>query len=432
MTLALMALFKHHGLKVAPFKAGPDFIDPGLHTALTGVISRNLDRWMCGNGFVTEIFNKYSTHADVSVVEGVMGLFDGDERSTAALAKLLKIPVILVLDCKGMAETVSAVLTGVEAYDKDVEIAGVLLNRVGSIRHFERLKNAIKTRCKSEVFGYIAASTEIKIPERHLGLLTAEDGIIGADFINNLISAVKDTIETDKILAKTHINPEVGNMAQPIVNGDNTAVQSTGKLRLAVARDAAFCFYYEDNLELLRSSGIETVFFSPLSDKKLPDNILGIYLGGGYPELYSEVLSKNDVLRTQIRNYSEGGGLVYAECGGMMYLSEGIRTTDGNFYPMCGVLPLRCKMRQRLSHLGYREITLTADTIIGHKGDILRGHEFHYSDIYEKSPELKNIYENTEGTAGFSVKNTLAGYVHLHFAGNPSLASAIVKRYRIR
>ncbi|MBF0464785.1 MAG: cobyrinate a,c-diamide synthase [Nitrospirae bacterium] len=417
VSLALMALFKHHGLTVAPFKAGPDFIDPGLHRAVTGLHSRNLDRWMCGDTFVQAVFNKYTALSDVSIVEGVMGLFDGKERSSANLAKFLGIPVIVVLDCKGMAETVSAVLSGIEAFDKDVAVAGVILNRVGSRTHFERLKAAVESNCKSEVFGFIAASADIKIPERHLGLFTAEDSIIGSDFINNLVSLVKDTVDIDKILAKTSIEP-----VPSLINDNKNLPLHNHKLRLAVARDAAFCFYYEDNLELLRSFGIETVFFSPISDKELPEGTCGIYFGGGYPELYSEALSKNEYLRNRIREFSESGGVVYAECGGLMYISDGIKTTDGSFYPMCGVLPVKCEMRPKLSRLGYREVKLTEDTIIGHKGDILRGHEFHYSDIYENSSSIENIYENTEGAAGFFVKHTLASYVHLHFAGNPSFA----------
>ncbi|MBF0520912.1 MAG: cobyrinate a,c-diamide synthase [Nitrospirae bacterium] len=421
VSLALMALFKHHGMKVAPFKAGPDFIDPGLHRAVTGHHSRNLDRWMCGDTFVQAVFNKYTALSDVSLVEGVMGLFDGKERSSANLAKFLGIPVIIVLDCKGMAETVSAVLTGIETFDKGVAIAGVILNRVGGSTHFERLKAAIESSCKSEVFGFIAASADIKMPERHLGLFTAEDSIIGSDFINNLVSLVKDTVDIDKILVKTRVET-----VPPIICENKELLQHNRKLRLAVARDTAFCFYYEDNLELLRSFGIETVFFSPISDKELPEGTCGIYFGGGYPELYSEALYKNEYLRTQIREFSESGGVVYAECGGLMYLSDGIKTTDGSFYPMCGVLPVKCEMRPKLSRLGYREVKLTDDTIIGHKGDILRGHEFHYSDIYEKSTSIKNIYENTEGAAGFLVKNTLASYVHLHFAGTPSPALRLV------
>ncbi|QWR76678.1 cobyrinate a,c-diamide synthase [Candidatus Magnetomonas plexicatena] len=415
VSLALMACFKHHGLTVTPFKAGPDFIDPGLHRAVTGNHSRNLDRWMCGDSFVREIFNRYGAFADISVVEGVMGLFDGNERSSAQLAKFLGIPVIVVLDCKGMAETVSAVLAGIEAFDKDVNVACVILNRVGSIRHFERLKAAIESHCKSEVFGYISACADIKIPERHLGLFTAEDSIINSDFINSLVSLVKETVDIDKILDRTLINSDS-------FSESFETVQHNRKVRLAVARDAAFCFYYEDNLELLRSVGIETVFFSPISDKELPEGTCGIYFGGGYPELYSEALSKNEDMRRQVREFSKAGGVVYAECGGLMYLSDGIRTTDGSFYPMCGALPLKCEMRPKLSRLGYREIKLRKDAIIGQKGDILRGHEFHYSDIYEKSTDIENIYENTERAAGFSAKNTLASYIHLHFAGNPSMA----------
>ncbi|MCG6552944.1 MAG: cobyrinate a,c-diamide synthase [Candidatus Magnetominusculus sp. LBB02] len=414
--LALMAALTRDGRRVQPFKTGPDFIDPGLHRALTGVTSWNLDRWMCGDDYVRRIFAEKSQGADVCIIEGAMGLFDGGNASTAETAKMLGLPVVVMLDVRGTAETAAALVKGIDAFDPGLKLAGVILNRIGSHRHFTRVKEAIEAHSACRVLGSIGVDTEIQIPERHLGLFTAEDGVISTDFTQIISEAAHKGIQTGKLLAATAVDISLidipAYMPVPPLNAPS----------IAVARDSAFCFYYEDNLDFLRRQGALVRFFSPLNDDKIPDGVRAVYLGGGYPELYAERLASNSSMLRSIRDFAEVGGAVYGECGGFMYLTEGIRDLDGRLFPMAGVFPVKSMMGKKRAGLGYREAVLTDDSILGEKGDIARGHEFHYSSIEEMPPAVQTIYECREGTLGYRIKNCTAGYIHLHFASSPNIA----------
>lgn len=469
IALGLLAALKKKGLSVQSFKAGPDFIDTGLHRMITGRPSRNLDLWMCGEDYVKTCFHKHSTDVDISVVEGVMGLYDGDF-STARLADVLNLPVILIVDAYGMAESVGAVVKGFAEYrateqqsDRTIEntkeatalVAGIIFNRVASERHFKRLKNSVRG---VEVLGYLPRDLKFEIPHRHLGLTVAEENPISDEAIERLADAVLENVDVEAIIGRNDCPPLLQTVIpakQSFSNrqqgGDcprftGAAVESglspTSAPRIAIAYDKAFCFYYEDNLDLLKQACAEIIKFSPLNDKTVPEAD-AIYIGGGYPELYARELSKNQSMLDSIYNWAESGKPMYAECGGLMYLSQGIHDFKGDFFKMAGVLPFETQMKNGRSHLGYREIQLKEDCILGKKGDKLRGHEFHYSEIKDNTQKtedrgqktgnglykvysLKNNSAHNIPDEGYRHKNTLGSYIHIHFGSNPDIAHSFI------
>ncbi len=437
VTLGLLAALKKTGLEVQPFKAGPDFIDTGLHRLITGRPSRNLDLWMCGKQSVAEAFKRHSTHADMAVIEGVMGMYDG-EYSTAVLASTLGVPVVLVVDSYGLAESAGSIVRG---FAFSAPISGIIFNRVASDTHFERLKNSVQD---IPVLGYLPRDLNFEIPHRHLGLVVAEEAPISPDSIERLAAAVLRHIDIDAIVSLSRqCNEGCVSSAQALSldsSIDSCATQ-VPVVKIAVACDRAFCFYYEDNLDLLRMAGAELIFFSPLSELRIPPDADAVYLGGGYPELYAAALAGNASMLDSVNTWAASGKPVYAECGGLMYLSQGIHDFDGNFFKMTGVFPFETRMRKGRSHLGYREIMLESDCILGKEGERIRGHEFHYSEIVagsldnpaSRSLEPERIYSVRDRSdeklpdEGYGVKRTLASYVHLHFAGNRSIADNFVK-----
>ena len=467
ITLGLMAALKKMGLKVQPFKAGPDFIDTGLHRLVTGGHSRNLDVWMCGEEYVKECFHKYSADADISIIEGVMGMYDG-EYSTAKLAGLLNLPVILVVDAYGIAESAGAVVKGFMEFTHSPihpfahsPIKGVIFNRVASDNHFKRLKDRVQD---VTVLGYLPRDLDFEIPHRHLGLTVAEETPIAKENIDKLADSVLEHIYVEKIIEQQSPVPyDTGDTGQSIASysvipacresflaeGLRTSRNDKNTI-IAVAYDKAFCFYYEDNLDLLKDAGAEIVKFSPLSDSAIPDQADAIYIGGGYPELYAKELSENTSMMKSIYNWANSGNPIYAECGGLMYLSKGIYDFDRKFFEMAGVFPFETEMKKGKSHLGYREILLKENCILGKEGDKLKGHEFHYSEIVNNSYELGVMsYElknkknsrlqtpdsrlvtyysllNSNRDEGYVFKNTLASYIHVHFGSNLNTAKNFI------
>ncbi len=419
VTLGLMAALAAKGLKVQPFKCGPDFIDPTLHKLVTGRVSRNIDMWMAGESFCREMFARHSSQADISVIEGVMGMFDGGDSSSAALAEKLSVPVILVLDVRSAAESAAAVLKGFETLNPDVKLAGVIFNRVASPRHLQLVSDAVRTHCQAEILGHLPRNINFTIPERHLGLHMGEEDPLGAQSVAELAETIAAHVDLERLrdIAELTTVPE-----------DRSVVANTKKsVRLAVARDKAFCFYYEDNLDLLRQAGAELVFFSPLTDTELPENISGVYLGGGYPELFADKLSRNRKMLASVKAWAEKGGCIYGECGGFMYLSEGIVDHDKQFHGMAGVFPVQARMQGRRASLGYREIRLKEDGLFGAAGTILRGHEFHYSAIDEMDSSVARVYAvNNDTEEGYLYKNVLGGYMHLHFGSSPDSVRAML------
>ncbi len=431
VTIGLIAAMRKKGLVVQPFKAGPDFIDSGLHRLVAGRYSRNLDLWMCGEDFVKACFYRHSQDADISIVEGVMGMYDGDH-NTQRLASILGLPVILVVDAYGMAESAGAVVEGFRIFS-DSLIKGVIFNRVASERHYDRLKNSIKG---VPVLGYLPRDLNFEIPHRHLGLMVAEEAPISGEKIERLRDAVLAHIDVDLIIK---IVPEFKNsMVQGFKGPDPQYKGPSGRgAVIAVARDRAFCFYYEDNLDLLKDAGAKIVTFSPLSDTILPEDIDAIYIGGGYPELYAEELSKNLSMLEAIYRWADSGRPLYAECGGLMYLSEGIHDFEGNFFRMAGVFPFETIMKKDRFMLGYREIQLTEDCLLGSRGERLRGHEFHYSAIKPSGGHqpsrlttcylLSDSMERGLSYEGYRYKNTFASYVHVHFGSNLDIARSFIE-----
>lgn len=419
VTLGLMAALRKMGLKVMPFKCGPDFIDPSLHTLVTGEISRNLDLWMAGEEFSKETFSYHSGQGDISIVEGVMGMFDGGKSSSGTLALELSLPVILVLDIRSMAESAAAILKGFETYKSGVNVAGVILNMVGSDRHLKLASDAIKDTCKSEVLGFLPRNLGFSMPSRHLGLHMGEEAPISNENINLLAETISTHIDMEKLLKLAATAPPVTPPSLPV----------SGKpaIRLGVARDKAFCFYYQDNFDILQQMGCEICFFSPLADNRLPENIDALYFGGGYPELYGRELSKNRQLLTEIHTWCENGNPVYAECGGFMYLTEGITDLEGNFHNLVSFFPTRSYMQTKRASLGYREITTRLPSFWGPEGTVMRGHEFHYSRIKSLPNHIESIYSiNDSDQEGYRKKNCIGGYMHLHFGYNREAVSHFI------
>ncbi len=449
ITLGILAALRKKGYRVQPFKAGPDFIDTGLHRLVTGIPSRNLDLWMCGTEYVRRSFQKHSSSADIAVVEGVMGMYDGNI-STADLAAELGLPVLLVVDAYGMAESAGAVVHGFREFSKTENgskgrahptpaFAGVIFNRVASERHYKRLKESIQD---IPVLGYLPRDLEFKIPHRHLGLVVAEEIPMSIKDIEMLAEALLMHVDLDRIAGKKQGEniPEVKQM-----NPESRV--NPGKVKIGIAYDKAFCFYYQDNLDLLRDAGAEIVPFSPLADKIVPEGVDGIYLGGGYPELHAAGLSANKSLMESVREFADRGLPVYGECGGFMYLTEGIYDFEGVFHPMAGVFPFQTRMMKKRMRLGYRETVLQADSLFGKKGTVLRGHEFHYSEINGsgQGSGVSDQQQRGRGTAeliytvhdgsgnylydeGYKVKNTIGSYIHLHFGSNEGAAQSFVNQ----
>jgi len=403
---ALMAALARRGLAVQPFKVGPDFIDPGFHEAACGRVSRNLDGWMLSRDTNLQVFARACKGADVAVVEGVMGVFDGssaasDEGSTAEMAKWLGAPVVLVVDASAMARSAAAVVRGFESFDSELDMAGVFFNRIGGKGHAEILRVA----CAGRALGFLPAREGIAVGSRHLGLRLASE-VLDAGRLAEMAAWVEADVDLEGLLkvARERSRGIDAPAAAPARRGTRS--------RIAVARDAAFCFYYQDNLELLEACGAELVEFSPICDQRLPADIGGIYLGGGYPELHAARLAENREIIDAIRAFAAGGGAVYAECGGFMYLTEAIVDLEGREHAMAGIFPTRARMQPRLAALGYVE----AD-------GGLRGHEFRYSDI----DPMPAWVERCEAR-GYRVGGAVGRYVHLHFLSRPDFAEEFVAR----
>jgi cobyrinic acid a,c-diamide synthase len=457
VTLGLMECLKRRGLRVAPFKVGPDFIDPGYHRLVCGRPSVNLDGWICPPAFVRETFAHHAADADIAVIEGAMGLFDGvsgasDQGSTAHVARITGSPVILVVDARSQARSAAALVRGFAKYDPRVRVAGVIFNNVASENHARVLREAMDSLGPAvRALGFIPKDERLHIPSRHLGLLTAEENPLPGEFLDHLAEVVREQVD----LALLWAVGKPQSTDQPLPFDEPHPLPPPGKtVRIAVARDAAFCFVYEDNLRLLREAGAELVMFSPLLDERLPEDISGIYLPGGYPELFADALETGHDMKNGITRSIEGGMPVYAECGGFIYLTEGVVREEANSpHPQplsqgervaegrvrggefVGVFPVTTRMLPRRKALGYREVELSGKAILGPKGTVARGHEFHYSEMEEMPTEVERLYRVRKqgldlGTEGFRYNNCLASYIHLHFGSSPGMAAAFVESCR--
>jgi cobyrinic acid a,c-diamide synthase len=439
VTLALIAALTRRGLVVQSFKCGPDFIDPAHHAHVAGRSSRNLDSWMLDSQANREIFHHGSEGADIAVVEAMMGLFDGvtgagEQGSSAEIAKQLDLPVVLVLDASMAARSIAAVIQGFENFDADLKMAGVILNRVGSEGHLHFLQQAIAASCKSPVLGSLPHTPALHIPERHLGLVTAAERPLSTEQVSLLADLAERHIDLDALLRVCGDVASYVSTEADVPSGTHNP-DSVPKVRIGVPRDQAFCFYYEDNLEMLRSEGAEVVEFNSLQCSSLPAGLDALYFGGGYPELFAQQLSDNQPLIRDVRQFVSSGKPVYAECGGLIYLSDRLRTLDGYTFQMAAVLPLAIEMTGGLVHFGYTEVTFERDCLLGKRGEVARGHSFHYSKMTELG-EVDHAYRTAYTLSGRSeleglVKgNVLASYIHLHFKSNHGLAASLVAHAR--
>ncbi len=427
LTLAIAGALRRRGVKVAPFKCGPDYLDPTYLSRVTGRECENLDPWMMGKSALEEVFYSAMEGADFALIEGVMGLFDGvagrEEGSTAHVAALLGLPVVLVIDTSGMSATAGAIFHGLRELRKDINITALICNRVAGKPHRRMLEDAVG----GDFFlGAIPRMEEcLTFKSRHLGLLRADRRALTDETIEALTELAEAHVDVARLLElAAPLRCEKG--WTPCATGDEYSV------RIAIAKDEAFHFYYPYNLKLLKAFGAELVEFSPLKDRGLPEGVDGLYIGGGYPECFAEELSENKSMLQAIREASLSGMPVYGECGGLMYLTEGVRLTDGRFFPMAGVLEAECVMHKRLKALGYVEVETTEDSIAGPSGTHMRGHQFRYSELVPKG-RIHRVYrvrtvrtgELTE--EGYRACNLLASYVHVHWAYSKDVPENFVK-----
>ncbi|PYM85888.1 MAG: cobyrinate a,c-diamide synthase [Candidatus Rokuibacteriota bacterium] len=442
ITLGLLEAFRRRRLVAQAFKVGPDFIDPGLHAVVSGRPSYNLDGWMCSRDHVRETVARQAAGADLALVEGVMGCFDGfdgksEDGSTAQIAKWLGAPVVLVVDAGTLARSAGAIVLGFERFDPALGLAAVIFNRVGGDRHAQWLADALEGACRAVPVGFLPRRDDLALAERHLGLVTGAEGVVTPALRDALARAIEEHVDLDRLLA----------LAAPVETGRDESVTRSGqrrgvaaprsarpqpkRVRLGVARDRAFQFYYPENLDRLRAAGADLIFWSPTEDTTLPE-VDGLYIGGGYPELYARELAGNARMREAVRRFAAANRPVYAECGGLMYLAAVLEDAAGVAHPMVGVLPAAVRMRTGRLTLAYSEVELTADAPLGRAGAVARGHEFHCSALDPVPAAVPRVYRLRQrhgagGRAeGYLVGRTLMSYVHLHFGSAPGVADALV------
>ena len=446
----IMGALAARGLKVQPYKIGPDYIDPMFHTFITGNASGNLDSWLLDEDTVSALFAKRSGDADIAVVEGVMGLYDGyggysEGGSTAHVAKILKTPVILVINGDGMSLSIAALIKGFLDFDRQVSIQGVILNNLSGEGHFRLLKGIIQENLGVAVIGYLKRMPEISLADRHLGLVPEGEVSDLQDRMAVLTKEMEETLDLNLLTqiaagappldgaeaGRGKLRARIGCLKEELLQNCGFG---HGKPRIAVAMDKAFNFYYRDNLDLLEALGAELAYFSPMRDPALPEEISGLYLGGGYPEVWAGELSANTRMRICIREAASDGLPVYAECGGLMYLSDRIIDGEGRSFEMAGVIPGTSRMTNALQRFGYVELEAAEDTILTRKGSKIKGHEFHFS-VTEVDGDVPACFKVVRGGAdrealwycGYKWNNVLAGYPHLHFWSNPEFAAGFVQ-----
>lgn len=427
ISLGIMQALTKRKLKVQPYKVGPDYIDPSYHTFITGRDSRNLDSYMLDDEKIKYIVSNASEDADISIIEGVMGFYDGfgidlNACTSSYTSKLLKAPVILVINGKAMSSSAAAMVLGYKELDKDVNIKGVIVNNVKTQSHYELIKESIEKYCNVEVLGYFPPNEKFSLESRHLGLVPSVEIDSLKDKFNNLGDEIEKYINIDRLL-------EISESEVVESSFDISNLPKYKDKKIAVAYDKAFNFYYKENLELLKQMGVEIIKFSPLNDKYVPKADC-IYIGGGFPEIFAKDLDKNESMRESIIKAHEENIPIYAECGGLMYLGEKLKDSDGNEYNMVGIFKGTSEMTKSLRRFGYCDGIAKIDTILSKKGDVINGHEFHHSVFNsEEKCAYKMIKKRgnkviDEWDGGYSKGNTLATYLHTHFYNN---LDAIIK-----
>ena len=416
-------LLQRKGFHPCAFKCGPDYIDPSFHRRVLGVPGYNLDPFITEENVLRQLYETHSRESDspaISVIEGVMGYYDGlgftDEASTYSVGKALGVPVILLVDCKGMGHSVLPVVEGFVRYRTPSMIQGIVFNRMAPSL-YEKAAEAVRAMGLTPL-GYLPENRNLHLESRHLGLVMADEIRDFAEKIENIANCIEETVDVDGILqlAKSGRGMQSERLTE-LVNEKKSEKSSAGSgLRIAVARDEAFCFLYEDNLNFLRAHGAEIVPFSPLHDKTIPEECDALYLSGGYPELYAGELSENRSMRQDIKAKIERGLPCIAECGGFLYLHEQMESQE-----MVGIIPAKAVNRRRKGHFGYIEVTLEKDCLLGKKGDSFRAHEFHYweSDLEQADLHVRKPGNGSTWTEGFCTETLYAGFPHLYFYGSP-------------
>ncbi len=437
VTLALVTALRKRGLKVQTFKVGPDFLDPSYLRQASGRPCYNLDGWMSSQAYVEALFERITQDADMAVIEGVMGLFDGadpksSEGSTAEIARWLEAPVFLIVNVHGQARSLAPLVQGFSQFESGVRIEGVIANQCGSDRHEDWLKASLEAADLPPLLGAIPRGAFPTLPSRHLGLVTADAHNLSPAILDHLASVFEKQISVETLIQRARRSP-----ARTSSEIDPFEETSNKKVRLGYAWDEAFHFYYPDNLDLLKARGAELVPFSPLRDRHLPHGLDGLYFGGGYPEEYARTLSENQSFMEDIRALAASARPIYGECGGLMYLSQGIETVDDGRKPLVGLLPVWTRMRGSLKTLGYVEVRLEKDSFFGIGGTIIRGHEFHYSELMTDPcghPQWQAVYQVRRRRSekmffeGFQKGPILASYVHLHWAGRPAVVESFINQ----
>lgn len=435
ITIGIMAALHKRGLTVQGFKCGPDYIDPAYHTAVTKRPSRNLDSWMLSHDILRDIMIHGQKGADVAIIEGMMGLFDGEnptsnKGSSAEISKLTDTPILLVVNCYSMARSTAAVVKGYQTFEDGSRIVGVIANNVGGEGHFQLIKSAIEKECELPVIGYLTKEQQIQMPERHLGLVPSIERGELTPFFNQLAETIESTLDLDLLLTLSSNHPI--HIKEPSIFNSEEEKQ---QVRIAVAKDEAFNFYYQENLELLEVSGAELIFFSPLRGEPLPENIDGLYIGGGFPEEFAKELSCPKEVMASIRNHIHAGLPTLAECGGFMYLTEELITSDQQVFKMVGIIPGKVRMKDSLTAIGYREVKGEPGNYLLPHSVTAKGHEYHYS-TFESTGEIKNAYEVKgyfqTGKEGYMIENLVAGYTHFHFASCPDILSNWINKCKER
>ncbi|SBV98830.1 Cobyrinic acid A,C-diamide synthase [uncultured delta proteobacterium] len=427
VTAALAAL-RARGVPLRPFKVGPDYIDPAFHAHVTGTPSRNLDSWLLDAPVLRGLFAR-AANGGLSLIEGVMGLFDGKgsghEGSTAHVAEILDAPVVLVISAQGLSRSAAAMVAGYASFHPRVRVGGVIVNRVKSARQYGLIRDSVEKACAVPCLGYLPENPDFALQSRHLGLVPSQEVAELDAVVAHLALAAGETIDLDGLMA-------LADGAPPLPAGELPRVEGSFPVRIGVARDSAFSFYYQDNFDLLQTLGAELVFFSPMRDRSLPDALHGLYLGGGFPEVFAQALAANGPMRSAIREAVSGGLPVYAECGGMAYLCVSLADAAGTVFPMAGVFPHRAVMTGKLQRFGYAEAEFCRETVLGPAGTRVRTHEFHYSRI-EPEDGTEGCYRMrkdgvTPWRGGLASGNVLAAYPHIHFYSNPSLPRNFLAR----
>lgn len=424
----IMAALVRRGFKVQPFKVGPDYIDPSYHSGACGVSSRNLDSWLLQPEVLIEVFNRAMAGKDLGIIEGVMGLYDGaggedDIGSTAFSAKMLGLPVVLVIDASAATRSVGASALGFKHFDPDLQLAGVILNGIAGPKHLELVQPSL-AQAGIRLLGYLPRKQELATPERHLGLIPTAEGKPARKFYDQLADQIERTADLDCLVSVAgHVRvPDAGPTVFP-------EEQLTPRTAIAVARDEAFNFYYPESLELLEAWGAELIPFSPLADTQLPATVGGVYIGGGFPEFFAKELSQNRGMLHSLRQAAQRDLPMYAECGGLMYLCQTLEDLDGKTEPMAGIVPAHCSMVNTGLTLGYRTVRALEDSPLMKADQSVRGHEFHLSVLKDATAGAP-AYEvlGHEGRReGFRIGNVLASYVHLHFGSDKRLAPRFVQ-----